>query len=524
MLLTLAICAPAEGEAATITVDAGGTCTLADAITAVNTDTATGGCAAGSGEDTIILQQDVSLTAALPEISSTLTIEGEGHKIDGQNDANVGSVLRIISSGVLTINNTIVTGGKLVDSSFSYEGAGICNDGTVTLTNSTVSGNSSGYGACLAISNGLSGTITLTNSTVSDNSCGGIGNIFSGSTLTLTNSTVRDNSDGGIYSYGTVTLTNSTVSGNSSWGGGGIHNFGTATLTNSTVSGNEANGDRYGDGPFDGRGGGIGNYGTVTLINSTVSSNKANWGGGGISNGFGTVTLINSTISGNEAYWHGGGIYSYGTVMLTNATVSGNSASYWGGGINNDGGTLTLRSTIVSGNSASTVNELSNYPSYGPITADSYNVFGHSGEGNANAFYNFTPGSSDVTATSDGTKPTVLSSIVNTTLADNGGPTQTHALPMCSPAINLDATCSAGVTIDQRGVSRPIGAGCDAGAYEYNEDTPSDTDGDGTPDACDNCPATPNADQKDMDSDGLGDACDTVDNRVNMAPIYKLLL
>ena len=50
----------------------------------------------------------------------------------------------------------------------------------------------------------------------------------------------------------------------------------------------------------------------------------------------------------------------------------------------------------------------------------------------------------------------------------------------------------------------------------------SDTDGDGIPDADDNCPNTPNSDQTDSNADGVGDACggdldndgveDTIDN------------
>jgi hypothetical protein len=42
-------------------------------------------------------------------------------------------------------------------------------------------------------------------------------------------------------------------------------------------------------------------------------------------------------------------------------------------------------------------------------------------------------------------------------------------------------------------------------------DTPEDSDGDGVPDANDNCPSTPNPNQEDTDGDGTGDACDAPD-------------
>ncbi|WP_330113878.1 choice-of-anchor Q domain-containing protein [Streptomyces sp. MUM 178J] len=51
-------------------------------------------------------------------------------------------------------------------------------------------------------------------------------------------------------------------------------------------------------------------------------------------------------------------------------------------------------------------------------------------------------------------------------LADNGGPTDTHALLPGSPALDAAAHCSA---TDQRGVSRPQGAACDIGAYERTQ-------------------------------------------------------
>jgi len=45
-----------------------------------------------------------------------------------------------------------------------------------------------------------------------------------------------------------------------------------------------------------------------------------------------------------------------------------------------------------------------------------------------------------------------------------------------------------------------------------------DADADGVPDASDNCPGVPNADQVDTDGDGQGDACDSTPNGDNVAP------
>ena len=52
-------------------------------------------------------------------------------------------------------------------------------------------------------------------------------------------------------------------------------------------------------------------------------------------------------------------------------------------------------------------------------------------------------------------------------LAENGGPTLTHALLAGSPAINAgdDSACPA---TDQRGVARPQGPHCDIGSVEQN--------------------------------------------------------
>jgi hypothetical protein len=466
----------ASAQSAEITVDAGGTCTLANAITAANTNTATGGCPAGSEADTITLQTAVTLAATLPEISTVITIEGGGHFISGNNDMGiVGNVLHITATGKLILNETTIKDGGVKDgmNGGGIYGGAICNSGgTVILHESIISKNVSCLGAGIF---NIGGTVILKRSTVTENSvyCSyGGGNYNEDGTVILDNSIISANIangggyGGGIYnnSSGTVTITNSTI--NDNWarhGGGGIENKGgNVTLTASKIIDNRTG--------RNGSSAGIDNWrnGIITLNNSIVSGNKAEIAGGGISNSSGTVTLSNSTISGNASGVYGGGIENNGMLTVNNSTISGN-ASDFGGGIYSNGD-ITLNSSIISGNTAGYDrhhygNEI--YNGYtGIVTADSYNLLGHSDESNTQAFYGFTPGgSSDVVASSDGDMPTALDDIL-IPLAYNGGPTQTHALPAGSPAIDLDTDCSVGLTADQRGVPRPIGAGCDAGSFE----------------------------------------------------------
>jgi hypothetical protein len=264
---------------------------------------------------------------------------------------------------------------------------------------------------------------------------------------------------GGVLTLNDLTLHNGDVTPRSRQGGALYNEYGgTATVNRSTFTTNKA-----------GSGAAIYNNGDLTLNQSTISGNVSTGNSGGIDN-WQRLTVNNSTISGNSAGFNGGAIYNGEMVTVTNSTISDNSATNSGGGIyNNHEETLTLVRSLISGNRAPAGAELANaaadsFSDPGIVNADNANLFGESSQTNAQALFNVTPGATDLTATSDGTNPTALAAILDTTLADNGGPTWTHALVLGSPAI--DAAGDSGLATDQRGVPRLQGGVDDIGAYE----------------------------------------------------------
>jgi hypothetical protein len=268
-----------------------------------------------------------------------------------------------------------------------------------------------------------------------------------------------------------------------------VDSTGNLTLNEATITGGKAGSEG---------GGGIFNYGgTVSVKNSTINENSAKNGGGikNIASAYGgtytaTLTVENSTISGNTASSKGGGVsnqsetYLFGSanaeLTINDSTITGNSASN-GGGIFSDeeisgGGspssTTNLNRSIISGNTGIAGQEV--YNEDGTLYANNFNLFGRQSLTNAQAFSSFNPGANDITATSDGTTPTYLSDILDP-LADNDGPTKTHALVAGSPAIDAVAT---GPATDQRGAPRPAGSGYDIGSFEFGSDVPVASVGD----------------------------------------------
>jgi CSLREA domain-containing protein len=266
---------------------------------------------------------------------------------------------------------------------------------------------------------------------------------FSG--LTLSGGYITTSGAGIFVSNGTVSVKNSLFSRNTSTNFGGgitVDSNSHATIVNCTFHGNSA-----------GHGGGVDvGSGAAKIFNSTVHENTASYYGAGIRVFIvGNLYLENSTISGNVSSSVGGGIYVEDALSsnIINSTITGNSAGV-GGGIYNSLNTI-IGSSILSGNSAGT----------GPDCAGGLGSYG----------YNMIKDLTDCPFTSPATGDLPGIDPFLGPLADNGGPTLTHAPIRYSPAIDAGDPACAGT--DQRGVLRPLEGGsgstrCDIGALEYS--------------------------------------------------------
>jgi len=278
-------------------------------------------------------------------------------------------------------------------------------------------------------------------------------------------------SEGGAIanSFGFVLIDGSTLANNRAsdpesnggWGGGISNYQGSVYVQFSTLNNNFT--------PY--TGGGIYNHqGSLSIFVTTLSGNKAGWGGGIRHLGDNTLIIDSSTLSHNSADNDGGGLYIDGELISINSTFSGNTANS-GGGIFANSGAVNLSSKPISDNSAvygggvyiySSLNFSNTLIANSIKGGDCYVWLEGTGSIGTNA-HNLV---GDGSCSNGGTK--FLSGDAKLgPLANNGGPTQTHALLTDSPAIDA-RNCALAENFDQRGQPRPSGSACDIGAFEFN--------------------------------------------------------
>jgi predicted outer membrane repeat protein len=476
-------------------------------------------------------QKVITLTTGQINITDDLTIEGPGANlltVSGNNASRIfnianaainvdisglkltrgqvlgvnGGAIVVDVSSSLTLKNCVVSGNRAVGGVGGDGGAVYVDDGSLTAINCTFTNN---------VARGSGGALYANCSAVSMTNCRFINNralYGNGGALylntcqtTLQNCTFTgnraDNRGGAVYhNDGILTLKNCTLTGNSAGlrGGAVFVEDGQATIINSILTKNTA---VYAGGAVyfnDGS--------TVTIRNSTISQNTAEIGGGIASFNQGRLQIFNSTISGNRANGDpanvndnqgGGGLFLYNVeTLIVNSTISGNvdqsaqpqpQVPFGGGGLHLYGGNTVIRNSTIAFNSTNgrgggillrdsglafgRLNLVSTIVSNNRPAIGNLDVFRPAGEGVVSASFsliqNFQTGfinNGSVGVLVD-VNPLLL------LLADNGGPTLTHAFGPGSPVIDAGSNPDDLVT-DQRGTGFPRvrGNGIDMGALE----------------------------------------------------------
>ncbi len=244
---------------------------------ALNTAIADYNSQAAPCDYTITLTADITLTANTTTINNanatTLQINGDDYAIDGNNSYRP---LRINDSNV-TVSNLTLKRGRADQCDIFVE-----------------------CGGAVEVKSGA--VVTLTQVSILDSHADVVGGgVFNQGTMTILDSTFSGNNSestgGGIYNASEMIVQNSTLNGNTARRGGGLHTDGNMTIVNSTIYNNSA----LSNGGFS-RGGGIHNQGPLAIINSTISGNSAEDTGSGIyqeEDGFfnASLTISNSIVA-----------------------------------------------------------------------------------------------------------------------------------------------------------------------------------------------------------------------------------
>ncbi len=226
----------------------------------------------------------IVLTSGELDVTNIMTIVGPGADILAVSGDNASRVFDISQSVAVAISGLTIEDGNAAAGS----GGGVFNSGDLTLTDVTVSTNSSGISGG-GIDN--AGTLTLNHSTVSNNNAA--------------------NDGGGVMNEqaASLTITDSTIAFNTGMSGAGIYDdsFATLSVASSTISDNTGAGIAKNFDPFT-------NHTFAVVQDSTIANNL-----GSAVEAQGSVDFESDTIAGNQ-----GGITFYTTGGIGNTILADN--------------------------------------------------------------------------------------------------------------------------------------------------------------------------------------------------------
>jgi len=466
------------------------------------------------------------LLGALPSVAKTISVTNT-------NDAGAGSLRQAIATAVnndtikfnlqlpaiislnspLTIGTNITISGPgaasgvtptsgpppFVQLPLVIAGSGSIQDfiinagANVEITGMSIVGGNAGSGNGGGISN--AGELVLIGVSLVNNTAAWGGGIFNTGKLFVFDSAIGNNQASKVFTGND--FNDFTRSGRAR--GGAIYNLGEdpslpafVSLTNTSIIANQAGspGQLAGAPHLSTNGDGSGIYndqGTMSLTNCMVWQNEGDFGGGIFNSVAATLTLSGTTVYDNFGV-AGAGLYNNGAVTATNSTFYQNHAVWYGGGIyqfvgyQNIPGSLALVSSTIAHNEADGTDSFviggggifGGYVSFKNSVIAEHGVYGNCAQTNIVGVQgnNF---SDDRTCSSFDSDQ--LSGLDPAGLKDNGGPTWTVSLVSDSPLIDSipDYLCTDAngnrLRIDQRGVPRPQGNGCDIGAFEVVKPT-----------------------------------------------------
>ena len=394
-------------------------CTLSDHIKAANSKTAVGFCPPGTSHNIITIAEDITLEEPLPAIRGTITIEGGGHSISGDQRFRIFDV----NGGNLTINNLTLTEGKADNG-----GAVRLQAGGLTIYNSSFVSNRSetGGGAIYADS----GTVRVTASRFVANCVTRASHEVELDRISAEAARVVDGDGCLSVTYYWPSPGDMVATKEGDGGAISFLNGAQVSLENASFRNNKAT-----------NGGAIAMFGDesgLTVTASSFSRNIAKVDGGALKTESGMIHISNTTFSNNRASHGGVAALEGGEIAMTHVTMKDNRAEWMGGTIVNWGGIVKLRNSIIDSLSRDDdcigaldqiVGTLSRDETCGNFRSD------------------------------------------DPLLGDLTGEPAWHPLGDGSPAIDAadPAYCP---EADQRGVARPHGGGCDIGAVETTTATP----------------------------------------------------